>query len=202
MKFEIDNAEFLSQTGRTFCLLMGIKEICAKAGPQTCESSLMDGASAEFFICTTGWRSSSLLTLGGTYTATNSDEDDEVKTITQSIVTLRAPLFQLVRQATDLPTSTSGTDTFSETATTSTPANSSGEEGLSVGAQAGLGVGVGVLGVALIGAALFFWRRKRRATTTPSVPQDPVSEEAGKTIIPQQHQLAELDGAHYAREAP
>ncbi|KAJ4211390.1 hypothetical protein NW759_012591 [Fusarium solani] len=138
----------------------------------------MDGASAEFFICTTGWRWSSLLTLGGTYTATNSDEDDEVKTITQSIVTLRAPLFQLVRQATDLPASTSGTDTFSETATTSTPTNSSGEEGLSVGAQAGIGVGVGVLGVALIGAALFFWRRKRRTTTTPSVPQDPVSEEA------------------------
>lgn len=99
-------------------------------------------------------------------TASASKSDSVVEGIT-----VNAPLFQMVYQVTDLPTSTTSTLQSSISATTSGAATSgtespesSSESSLSGGAKAGIGVGAAVGGFLLIGAAFLFWRRKRNGS--------------------------------------
>lgn len=113
-------------------------------------------------------------------TATASESDSVVESIT-----VNAPLFQMVYQTTDLPTSTTSalqsttSATTSEAATSSTePPEASSRSSLSGGAKAGIGVGAAVGGLLLIGAAvLLFWRKKRNGSVLGG-PERPSTQKA------------------------
>jgi cell wall integrity and stress response component len=89
-----------------------------------------------------------------------------------SSVTLFAPMFQLVHQASDLPSSgssgTSGGATKSTATESTSPAHTTGSSlgtatnGLSSGAIAGVAVGSIVVGLALIGAFIYLCLKQRR----------------------------------------
>lgn len=123
-------------------------------------------------------------------------------------VTVRAPMFQLNYQSSDLPSSTSASSESETTGSTrETMASNTSEPdtepspGLSTGAQAGIGVGAGVAGLLLIGAGLYFWRRKRNTRTPVPIAEEPKSESPGNFIsevdggIPPTHPPAELEAA-------
>jgi hypothetical protein len=118
-------------------------------------------------------------------------------------------MFQLNWRERDLPLSTSG-----RTIPTFNSVPYSPSSGLSTGAKAGIGVGVGAVVLGLIGAAFFLGRRRRRskvpepselgshevkpttessATTTPSPPQN------HQTVAPAP---VELDGTPSRHEMP
>ncbi|CAH0037977.1 unnamed protein product [Clonostachys solani] len=87
-------------------------------------------------------------------------------------VVVRAPIYQLNFQSSDLPSTNSATDTTTASTSDSTAdkaaetsANSSASgasQSLSTGAQAGIGVSAGLAGFALIGAIIFFLLKRRR----------------------------------------
>ncbi|KAI8634263.1 hypothetical protein F5Y19DRAFT_412738 [Xylariaceae sp. FL1651] len=142
-------------------------------GAQTCYSIASTGSFAAVH-CSSGTSNgfnyygvpTTATATGGISTATEG-----TSTTVISVVTIYAPLFQLLYQSTDLPSvqpasTTSTAISSSITSTTTTiPAPSSSqlaEGGLSTGAKAGIGVGAGIAGLALLGAAVFFFFRRRR----------------------------------------
>ncbi|KAJ4245590.1 Hypothetical protein NCS54_01235400 [Fusarium falciforme] len=166
-------------------------------GPQTCESIASRG-SIQVVSCSEGDSILNWLTLPATFTQTNSDGDESVATMDG--VTIRAPLFQLNYQSSDLPSSTGTSSettgsTREATASNTSDADTEPSPGLSTGAQAGIGVGVGVAGLLLIGAGLYFWRRKRN--TRAPVP----TEEEPKSELPSNY-ISEVDGSTPARYPP
>ncbi|ETS73828.1 hypothetical protein PFICI_14774 [Pestalotiopsis fici W106-1] len=102
--------------------------------------------------------------------------------------TLSAPLFQLNFQSSDLPSTVTGPITITTDATTSSASTfpqtaSSASGGLSTGAKAGIGVGAGLAVIALFGALLFYFsrRRKRPAELAGPLPTEtPKPELAGQ----------------------
>ncbi|RSM02880.1 hypothetical protein CEP52_007729 [Fusarium oligoseptatum] len=147
---------------------------CAQpAGPQTCMSVASRAGSHYPRL----------------FTKTESDGDESLSTMDG--VTVRAPMFQLNYQSSDLPSST-GTSSETTGSTRETMASNTSDadtepsSGLSTGAQAGIGAGVGVAGLLLIGAGLYFWRRKRN-TRAPVPTEEPKTESPGNYI-------SEIDG--------
>ncbi|KAI3316879.1 hypothetical protein HD806DRAFT_516413 [Xylariaceae sp. AK1471] len=166
-------------------------------GAQTCYSIATAGSFAAV-QCSSGTSNGfSYYNVPATVTETGGDSVTLL-----SAVTVYAPLFQLLHQSTDLPpTQTSSTPqpssttqaaTSTSTSTIPEPSTSPSTQGsLSSGAKAGIGVGASIGGLALIGAALFFFFRRRRGRTPVS--EMPVTEPEPKQFFPQQHvQLAEL----------
>ncbi|RSL68306.1 hypothetical protein CEP54_002879 [Fusarium duplospermum] len=157
---------------------------CAQpGGPQTCISVVSRG-SMQFVSCSDGDSVLNWLTLPATFTKTNSDGDESLSTMDG--VSIRAPMFQLNYQSSDLPSSTGTssetTGSTRETMTSNTSeADTEPSSGLSTGAQAGIGVGVGVAGLLLIGVGLYFWRRKR-STRAPVPTEEPKSESPSNHI--------------------
>ncbi|EYB21706.1 hypothetical protein FG05_35075 [Fusarium graminearum] len=100
--------------------------------------------------------------------------------------------------------------TSAETSTSSVEPDSRG--GLSTGAQAGIGVGVGVVGFGILGAAFYLWRRRRRSkvpsksmlesSQLDSREVKPPGELGGTPLAPSQYAAAELDGTPVRQELP
>ncbi|KAM0438704.1 hypothetical protein ACHAPT_001461 [Fusarium lateritium] len=173
-------------------------------GPQTCKSIASRG-SIQVVSCSSGDTHLNWLTLPATFTQTNSDGDESLTEMDD--VTIRAPMFQLNYQASDLPSSTGSLSETTGSTRDSVPSNTSDSAGdssssssLSTGAQAGIGVGVGVAGLALIGAALYFWRKRRRITPVPTE-EEPKAGSPGNYIsevdggVPPRYPPAELEAA-------
>ncbi|KAJ5168760.1 uncharacterized protein N7482_004354 [Penicillium canariense] len=124
------------------------------ASAQTCVSEVSTGE----FSAIQCYGSTSVLTQQTIPATVAASETVTTSYTTPNVIvqtmTIKAPLFQIIHQSTDLPKSMS---TISTTQT-SQPGTS-----LSTGAKAGIGVGAAAGGLILIGAALFllYWRRKR-----------------------------------------
>ncbi|KPM45204.1 hypothetical protein AK830_g1329 [Neonectria ditissima] len=154
---------------------------------QTCYSIVKTG-SFPTVQCSSGSSNRySYMTVPATFIETASGSEG---TSFLRAVTIYAPLFQLNRQASDLSSSsTKSTGSTSVTShstsltgvTSEAPAPSSSNGGLSVGAQAGIGVGAGLVGLTLLGTALYFWRRKKK---TPAVTERPKPELEGQLRHP------------------
>jgi LPXTG-motif cell wall-anchored protein len=144
----------------------------------------------QFVSCSEGDSILNWLTFPATFTKTSSDGES---VSTMDGVTIRAPMFQLNYQSSDLPSST-GTSRETTGSTRETMASNTSDadtepsSGLSTGAQAGIGVGVGLAGLLLIGAGLYFWRRKRNTRTPVPTEEEPKSESPGNYI-------SEVDGS-------
>ncbi|CAF3659869.1 unnamed protein product [Fusarium graminearum] len=138
-------------------------------------------------------------------------------------VTMHAPMFQLAGSEPFEISSTSDSEsvfltssttnlssTSAETSTSSVEPDSRG--GLSTGAQAGIGVGVGVVGFGILGAAFYLWRRRRRSkvpsksmlesSQLDSREVKPPGELGGTPLAPSQYAAAELDGTPVRQELP
>lgn len=119
--------------------------------------------------------------------ATASNTADSETVVVLSRITVLAPLFQLNWQSSDRSAETtaknSGSDTSNPTKPThsgaqqSNPSNGSDDGGghLSKGAAAGIGIGVGIVGLLLLGALVWFVRRRRsvRASELSAQPVQP-----------------------------
>ncbi|KAJ3513109.1 hypothetical protein NM208_g15232 [Fusarium decemcellulare] len=164
-------------------------------------------------MCSDGETQLDWYTLPVTYTQTGSNSEQA----TLDYITIMAPMFQLNRKASDLASATiTSSDVTSSDATTvetgsaatsqSSSDSASTSGGLSTGAQAGIGAGVGVVGLAIIGVALYLWRRKRNASSAPELSADEPKtpgELAGSTHHPSpqpyQYHPVELDASHAQR---
>jgi hypothetical protein len=78
-----------------------------------------------------------------------------------------APLIDIRWQAADKSTSKTKPSNQGPQGTSLGPETSKASSGLSTGAQAGIGVGVAVIVIAILAGAFFFWRRKRSSSHTP-----------------------------------
>ncbi|RYP69878.1 hypothetical protein DL771_005821 [Monosporascus sp. 5C6A] len=131
-----------------------------------------------------------------TYTVTSSDESATgVSEVTS--VSVYAPLFQLVHRPSDIPSIPAETTSDAGVRTASSElddglSTSSGNPngGLPTGARAGVGVGVGIAVFAIIGAAFFFWGRRRTVAT--EAPKQPGQMSGQYGQIPGQYHLNEL----------
>ncbi|KAI1064830.1 hypothetical protein LB507_001228 [Fusarium sp. FIESC RH6] len=183
-------------------------ECAGPGGRQTCTSVASIG-SLQVASCSTRETVLNWLTLPATFT-------EETSTVTLEGVTIYAPMFQLNWREKDLPLSTTlsseagntrstAPSTATYTAASESSTNSSSSEGLSTGAQAGIGAGVAVVGLAIIGAALYLWRR-RRAKVPPTSElaanePKPPGQMAGTPVSPPpQYHPAELDATHHRHE--
>ncbi|KAF4946050.1 hypothetical protein FSARC_14288 [Fusarium sarcochroum] len=176
---------------------------CAQpGGPQTCISVASRG-SLQVASCSTHKTLLDWLTFPETVIETVSETiGPETRTRTLEGVTLNAPMFQINRRAKDIPSSTELTAATETSTSESTDSASTG--GLSTGAQAGIGAGVGVAGLAIIGAAFYLWRRRRRAAPVSDLGTEepkPAGELPAETkYSPPQYHPVELDGAHPRHE--
>ncbi|CAK7198759.1 hypothetical protein SEUCBS139899_001423 [Sporothrix eucalyptigena] len=141
-----------------------------------------------------------------TSTATNEYEFNTV--------TLFAPMFQLVHQASDLPSTSGGSSgtspaqTGSHTSTTNLATGSASSSQLSTGAVAGIAVGSVVVGLALIGALvyLFLKQRKHKKQIAAYAPPPNLS---GNTGLPPQAMVqtpmapySMQEGSYYGASTP
>ncbi|CAF3563222.1 unnamed protein product [Fusarium graminearum] len=190
---------------------------CAKyGGTQTCESVYSTGMT-EVASCSSG--STVLKSLG----APVQYRSMETGILRIESVTMHAPMFQLAGSEPFEISSTSDSEsvfltssttnlssTSAETSTSSVEPDSRG--GLSTGAQAGIGVGVGVVGFGILGAAFYLWRRRRRSkvpsksmlesSQLDSREVKPPGELGGTPLAPSQYAAAELDGTPVRQELP
>ena len=105
-------------------------------------------------------------------TVTVTETESQART-TERVMTLRAPMIQLNYRSQDIKeTAVTRTSSPSNTST----GGSDSRSGLSTGAQAGIGVGVALAGLALIGAFVLFFLRRRKQRPKPSaeIPSSPV----------------------------
>lgn len=132
-------------------------------------------------------------------TATNPIKLSTASTSTSSTSTLLSTI------SLPLSATTTQTDQSSVTTTSDIAQSSSASGGMSTGAKVGLGVGipVGVIGLAAIGA--FFWLRRRRGATIPEHPPQVVASSAhGNGEVPPYHETAmkQQESTIYRHEAP
>ncbi|KAH6954392.1 hypothetical protein DER45DRAFT_646165 [Fusarium avenaceum] len=205
----------------TGCCPSGYTCKMARGGAQTCAFTAYRGT-LEVAVCVNRKITPYSLPIP----AKVADKPGE-KTVTIFKFTAYAPMFQLNRREEDsslqmirstivaatsrhgmLGPTAQSTSTSSDSTAQSTsisgsfvPPDSSGG-GLSKGAQAGIGVGVSVIGLGIIGAAFYLWRRRRKATPAPELvtteSKPPTSVGGTQNSTPPQYRPVELDATHPA----
>lgn len=143
---------------------------CVNGGAQTCLSLLSTGSYAAV-MCSDG--SSNDYGFVEVPKTVVSVVSESTATSILRTVSIYAPLFQLNFQSSDLPSSTQAASTRT-TGTQSAETSSASEQpstndgGLSVGAKAGIGAGVGAVALLIIAVAAFLLLRRRRSSSSPA----------------------------------